>query len=427
MRKFLFNAFAISMALTTSLLTSCSNDDDPNGGDAAGTKNVALRIDLPTVGATRTVGAQIANGTTLTLSNGSVVFYANDGRITKKLSIVTSLPSPVPADTYSFDQMKQGVTISGLDNATASVAVVGNTDISSATGGENWEDWIKTDSIQAGSQTAEGTVNLYGASALKTPQTTGDPYQATISLQPTVARFEVASVKPGTDLSSFTVEGVYLENFYKEGAVDGGLQAIHVKGLTKTDAAMTDYSVTGAGLSPTWTGSIYDAGSWAINTTDNVPAANKVWGYYAFAHQRGSYTLAQADSVFQTDPNYQSANGGTVVPRIIIKLTHVALATGRTGNETNYDYYYGVTDASAGTTAGDKVWYATIKGFKFTPSGGTTPVEMKSILAGYVYATDPQFSISSSDLHPDPNTGTITADLQVVPITWRGTTLTPIL
>ncbi|MDR0891330.1 MAG: hypothetical protein LBN24_01810 [Mediterranea sp.] len=425
MKKFLAGAFAISMALATVTLAGCSNDEDLNAASADAGKSVFMKFDVKSMGGvTRGVSSPIASGTELTLTKATIVFYVGaDFRVTKTYSVTAdgTAGTGTGLGDFSFDQVKTGVTITGLDQATTNVSVVGNTAVNVQVGA-NWLNYIDGHVINAGTQSSEDKIGLYGKAALQpvTGTTGSNKYQATVSLAPITSRFEIPSVAAGDGLASFTVTGVYMEKFYQTAKLNGNVNVnasdplTSIKGLTTVAADMaSDYSVNSNPLAVNWNGSIFSTDQVGVTgTTATSPATGKVWGFYVFARPYTGTNMFAFNSDVKEDTygDATTAQYGTQVPRIIIELQDVV-----------------PTDPVNASIWAGKTWYATIGGFKYLDPSTNADTQMKSLVGGYVFSTPTDFSLKAGDLHSDPNPGTIDVTLTVSPMKWKTVPVTPIL
>ncbi|MDR0891153.1 MAG: hypothetical protein LBN24_00855 [Mediterranea sp.] len=421
MKKFLAGAFAACMALATVTLTGCSNDEDLNAASADAGKNVFMKFDVSRMnGSTRGVSAPIAAGTELTLTKATIVFYVGaDFRVTKTYTVTPdgTAGTGTGLGDYSFDEVKKGVTITGLDQATTHVSVVGNTAVNVAISA-NWSNYIDGHVLNAGTQSSEDKIGLYGKAELTA--TTDNHYTATVSLTPITSRFEIPSVAAGDGLASFKVTGVYMEKFYQTAKLNGNVNVntadplTSLKGLTTeaTDMA-NDYSVNSNPLAVNWEGPIFALDEVPVSgTTATPPATGKVWGFYVFARPytgTGMFDFS-SDVKETTYGDATTAQYGTQVPRIIIELQDVVPT-----NAEDADIWAG------------KTWYATIGGFKYANSSTGTDMQMISLVGGYVFSTPTDFSLKAGDLHENPNPGTIDVTLTVSPMAWKTQPVTPIL
>ncbi|MDR0893220.1 MAG: hypothetical protein LBN24_11505 [Mediterranea sp.] len=420
MKKLLVNALAVCMALATGTLTSCSNEEDTVSTD--GGKKVFMKFDLTKLsGATRGVSDPVAAGTALTLTKATIVFYVGtDFRVTETYTVTPAGTTGTGGDygDYSFDQVKAGVEITGLDQATTNVSVVGNTAVNVAMG-QHWSNYIDGHLINAGTQTGTGSIALYGKTALVQEQ--DGTYTADVTLAPIAARFEIPNVSAGNGLKSFTLKGIYMDKFYQTAKLNGNVNVnatdpiTTLKGLTTVGTDLSnDYTTTGNPLAVNWQDNLFVTGQnvGVTETTPGSPGAGKVWGFYVFARPYSGSNMFGFNTPYSesTYASAASATGGTQVPRIIFELGDVV-----------------PTDPSSESSYAGKTWYATISGFTYLDLSTTTQVPVQSIVGGYVFSTPTSFSLTLGDLHPNPNPGKIDVSLTVTPMTWRTLEVTPVL
>ncbi|MDR0962607.1 MAG: hypothetical protein LBM62_08655 [Mediterranea sp.] len=388
--KNLIKSLCVTAAvLTAGMFIGCSNDDNQINvsGD---TQKVTLKLNIPTMAQTRTAGAAINAGKELTLNKVTLVFTNAGGTVTAAFA--------APGD-YTVEELQKGITVK-VSGDSKKVYAVANTNVTPVVG-TNFQalvadkDATGGNGLAAGTQLGEGVINIFGVADIVAASGKSADAIAKDTIAPTVARFEVTDLTADGMFESFDVEGVYMDGFYKNASISGTLG--DVKQLTKVAAQMdVDYVNE-------WAGAIFDKGSWSsgapIGGTAQVAAPTEgVWGYYVFAQP------------YKGESFDFSSTTGSAVPRIIIKINNVKLKAG--SSQTDINYYEG------------KIWYVTAHSFNFNNKG--TDTEIGSIVGGYVIKTKAgSFKISESTVHEDPNVDTISVDVIVTPIVWKGIEVTP--
>lgn len=366
----------LSLVIATLLLvgfSNCSNDDEPAVDNPAETKSVFLKIS--NAPSSRAVGPAEAHDTEVEFISGNLYFTTAAGAILKHFSIGAETD-----DTYTVENLKTGQTIENLPGNVTNVYVVGNTPELSTTGTISTVQEKPIDVANQVQTADRNVVNLYGASTLTLTTAGGgsegrDLYEADVTLNPTVARIQLADIKSGGTITAFTVDAIYIDNYYAQAEVGGEIIAPLVDNgpdANLFDSSHATYAYTGDAVN-----AIHDiVGNPAVAAT--APAtgfilkpASGVWGYNLFAESAGSD-----------------------VPRIIIKLSGVT-ATGMT-----------FTDPQ----------FITIKGFK-----GVTKIEAGKVYTIGVIDDGPaykEWEFTEENLSPIPNQKAIDVNVAVTLAKW---------
>lgn len=360
--------YAILMATAIVLgFSSCSSDDENGGGtDNGQPKSVYLKIASDP--ATYSEGPSVTNDATVGFSSGELFFVNGSGAILGHYTISTGATSATNINIG--DITSTGTTLSNLSGGISAVHIVGNVPpgITLPTTGNI--STVKAQVLGVATQSDITKVNLYGDNALTL--VSGNQYTTTVTLKPTVARIELANIKAGGVITGFEVEGIFIDNYYKEGKVDGSLGALVSNGTTPaifTDGS-TEYPTA---LKP----AIYDWYSTALATTGGVVApATGVWNYNVFA-----------------------TTAGSTVPRIIIRLKNF-------------------TTSNSSTISSPQ--FVSIKGLK---ENGTS---LSAIKAGEIYSiTAGVLQIDETVITPNPNQSTIDVEVKVELAKWKVVDVTP--
>lgn len=384
--KFKYFSLAIAALLMVGF-ASCSSDDEPAiGVEENKTVSVTLKIDLGAT--TRAEVAPIGADVKATFTTADVYFTTAQGAILKYCT--------VGKDVTGFDKLDittsgTGVTVTGLPGNTTQVYVFGNTPagVSLPTNGPISK--VKATAISLLSQKDIGNVNLYGTSGLTlvTEGNIGDAtnakYSANVQIKPTVARIELDQMEAEHNLLSFSVVGIFVDNYYQEGNVDGTVSATlsgtgnNLVAISQTAdhyARSTDnkYTEALAGVNHDW----YET----VKPTEDLiakPSGTYVWGYNLFGKTETS-----------------------AVPRIVIRIKDVV-----------------TNDESAISFAGQD-WFLTIKGFK----NKTGSAAIDKIEPGNVYKIS-GLKFCGTNLSPAPNlvAKDITVTVEVLP--WGIVEMTP--
>ncbi|GAB6010398.1 hypothetical protein [Dysgonomonas reticulitermitis] len=375
--KFKYLALMVSVALLAGF-SSCSNDDVP-AENAGGTKNLFLKIS--SAPATKAEGAVQAAAPVV--FNDGVLYFTSSGNIEAQYTISSA---PTSGSNINITTLTgAGETIENLPNSVDHVYVVGNvpTTVSLPASGSILA--VQQAVLVVATQGTISNVSLYGDDATSLLTAGGgasgnDLYEANITLAPVVARIELADITSSGDIVSYKVAGIFVDNYYSQGEVDGLVAATNLvnNGMdpTKFSDGTSEYPTA---LKP----SIYDWYPTALTPSSNVVApatAGQVWGYNVFA-----------------------AAAGSSVPRIIIRLEDVMLSSGA---------------PTSGSTQ-----FITISGYKDASS-----VALTSFEAGKVYTLSAGTLIfDENDIDPVPNSNLIDVKVTVTLTNWTVVPVTPVI
>lgn len=369
---------------------SCSSDDDATKGvEVTATKSVVLKLSNgPTVLSEGESQGADTNDTPVVFTNGIIYFTSEVGAIMKHFTISAAATNvndaTDPGTNINLGELTgaSGVTFNSLPGNITDVYIVGNypTDSPTPLPTSGPISGVRNHVLKVENQVDFKYVNLYGTSALTAPTSPATLYKATVNLAPTVARVELDELKGHTNFKSFSVEGLFVDNYYSQAAVNGVVNDDFLK--NNESASKTGDVVFKNGTSgyypATLTPSIYD---WY--TTDKPmystvatavsseplakPADGKVWGYNLFANN-------------------------SVAPRIVIRLNS---AIAKDGTEVTF------ADPQ----------FLTIKSFK-NASGTITTIQ-----PGHIYKIS-NLLFKGTDLKPAPYMDPIEVEVKVTLATW---------
>lgn len=377
-----------SLAIAALLLVgfaSCSSDDDTmKGVEEDETISVVLKLDLgPT---TRAEVAPIdpdAQGSTMAQFNdGHLYFTTAQGAIVKHYTITTTATGNA---NIMLSTLTDGAEIKDLPANTKHVYVFGNTPTAAdlpVTGPINT---VLAKTINLPTQSDITNVNLYGNKEIITETTGGTivpplnaKYSVTVAIKPTIARLELGKITGIHNITSFSVEGIFIDNYYNKANVDGVVDPSYLAPLT---TLVSDYDRSTSGkYTVALDGVNHDWYATLLNSDTKVvtPAtAGMVWGYNLFANN-------------------------SAVPRMVIRMKNVEVST---------------PDISFPDTQ-----YVTIKGF--TNSAGDAPIT--AFQPGYVYRIV-DLNFHGVNLSTDPNLADkdVTVKVEVTP--WTVQVIKPVL
>jgi hypothetical protein len=375
------------------MFTGCSSDDDVIKGNGNGTQNVYLKINLPAMGSanSRVISDHIKGGDNLQIASLQLAFTDANNRV---MLAKTLTAAELAKETAANDS----VEINNVSSEATKVFAIANSNVTIADGSIFTTDNI---AIAAGDESDADAINIYGKGDIVEQGKDGHSY-ADITVYPTVSRFEVTDVTADGIFESFDVTGVYVDSFYVSARVNGDFLASAgdaVKDVT------TDNSKLGTEYDPTWEGAIYNEGTWSTASGTAVAGVSKVWGYYVFATPRTN----NDDFDFSKDP---VAGTSSAAPRIILKIENIKVDPTKGSAEQIAEYE-------------GKPWYVTAKSFTRT-EGGTLTTPINSIVSGYVISTaSGMFKVNEKNVHPNPNVGDVTVDVNITPLKWKGIEVVP--
>lgn len=368
--------YAILMAVAIVLgFSSCSSDDENGGGtDNSQLKSVFLKISNGPV--TYSEGGSVVDDSAVTFTDGQLFFVNGSGAILDKYTISSAATAGNNINMADITT-GTGVSLSNLNGGILAVHIIGNvpTGVDLTNGGINTNiDQVKATALSVTTQGDITDVSLYGTKTLT--YVSGVQYKAEVDLKPIVARIELKGISAGGAIDGFQVDGIFVDNYYPQGRIDGTITSTPVNNGTTPatfigDNTSSEYPAT---LNP----SIYDWYASGMPTVSKVaaPTGDKVWGYNLFA-----------------------TTAGSAVARIVIRLS----------NFTTND----------GSTIGDPQ-FVTIKGMK----DGVTP--LTAIKAGEVYSiAENALVINEKVVTPNPNQSTIDVEVKVTLAKWKVIAITP--
>ena len=344
MTKQLEHLFLISVILLiTTFLNGCVSEYCllPHSGDDNGEGiNISIRViqqsDAPD---SRGVSRPICDSEQLMLNTGDLYFVTSTGITIKHYSIVAGNILDIDNRKVGVERLIDGVTLPAMSNNIARVVIIGNYDRNPAlpTVGNVNGNTLLGRSIDIITQHNALNVNLRncpttlisGRTELNgTLFNTGEVavngnriFATTVHLTPTVARFEIADITGTGSIASFGVEGIFIDNYFRNATIsgtptswvsNGDVAARFVRGSTQyptqLEGAIFDWYENGRPsvnrvVAPDGTDSWTCEVEGCSNIHTNVP---NVWGYQLFA------------------------TGTTATPNIVIRLRDVVLQDGRT-------------------------------------------------------------------------------------------------
>jgi len=364
-----------AMMLAAMAFVSCSNDDETITTPTVKGGSYDLSINLlrePTVRASFGMDTEEQAGVYAPITNVNIFVADNTGKIYARkkhtfpsVTTPTGTPPAASADIYSEE-------FKGIDASAKIVYVVANsdTDFSGSTYA-NLSD-VKAVSYTFDSQNTTrnaGKVLLDGSATATTTNTFdngSEKFEASVVVQPALARIEIKGVSKSADtdntISSFVVDKVFINKYFNAMALTTGVGTSSVVNM------------------------IYDTDS------PSYPTANLV------ATSVSDGVVVIEDGVTISSSKFAAFNFFTgEMPHILVKLKNITY-----------------TGTNTGLTEG----WISIKTFKASGTAVSTSVK------GTVYSVE-NIEFKNTDIGPDPYTKNInlTANIKVLP--WVGVVLTP--
>lgn len=370
--KFRYLTFlAVSLFLG---FTSCSNDEATGGEENNEPKSLFLKIsngDITTYG----TGPTVVDNADIDFSGGIIYFVNSDGMILKHYTLTVNATSET---NINFSDIQDGTTIENLPGSVSSVYVVGNYTGSPSLATSGNISAVTNKVLTVASQHDIENVNLYGTNTIvAVGSTEPNKYTCAINLRPTVARIELTDITASGVITSFKVDGIFIDNYYSQATINSTLEIENLQdnGTTSGDF-MGGSTVYPASLTP----AIYDYYTSPLESASKVVALadDDVWRYSLFAKTIGSE-----------------------IPRIIIRLSEIE-----------------TTPESDITISGTR--FITIRGFK---SGSTSLSVIKSGEIYNIGAGDLVFD--ESNLAITPNEAKIEVEVTIALAKWKVVPITP--
>ena len=339
MKKFFLTTILLATALMFSI-TSCISESDlqpPIPIDPDTERSVLLRVVQPA--ATRGVSRPIQDNEPLALRTGDLYLVFQTGVISHHFQIVAADAGVTYLTAANLENriihrnlLDAGVSLPGIPGTVTSVVMVGNHQGATALPtvgspvsavGSRVLDIISQHDAQGNTV----GVNLFGEDDLTPlldgadqPVLSDDGYPiftASVLLRPTVARFEIADITAAGNITAFTIDGIFLDGFYRTMAIDGTL----ANNATQFTAGVTPASFTNTAYGfdtnftvhdwrtgQNWTGRmdsslVVRAGgesTWHCSVANASLTRNNVWGYQVFARSHAhTHTVAPPNIVIR--------------------------------------------------------------------------------------------------------------------------------
>ena len=377
MKKIKQSIFMVAALLLS--LSSCDSDDIPII-DTSDYKTLSLRISSDV--ATRGISESVPDGTPVVFNTGTLFLVNSDGIIVQHFNIVPRGQATVGSNISRADFDSQ-VTIDNVPGQVVEAVVVANTAGNNTAGSINAVGERILDIVTQHDVT---NVNLFGRANFQPtgfvhPISGNNVHETNILLRPTVARFEISDITGVGQIESFTIEGIFIDKFYRQAQVAGSILTTADNFISNGQDA--DLFVYGSTAYPSaLTPAIFDWGTWqgsrSTSLTITPDNAGNVWAYQLFA---------------QVDANEDA----TTVPHIVIRMNNVTLRDG---------------------TVIQGARFLTIRGILAQNSA------LQGIRAGTVYRFPAgEIVFSERDLSPRPNENVLDARVAISLANWNEETM----
>jgi hypothetical protein len=269
-----------------------------------------------------------------------------------------------------------GATIEGVPGHSMAAYVIGNrpsdVNITPAVGMNL--NTLKEIAVNFSTQSNIENVTLFGGDTIKN-ENPGPGLVAKFDLAPVVARIEIEKISSTatSDIASFNVEGIFINNYY---------ESIMLKGFTSVDATKngnkTDF-VGGSAAYPTGIGTLYDYRTTEGESLGTASGSNAyvptsgVWAYNLLA------------------PTSTTSSKVLTAPHIVIPISNI---------ETKSGMKY------------DDIWYLTVAGLVCNGE------KIDHLEPGKIYSIS-DISFSHTNIQPKPEMETIDVTVAVTLVKWE--------
>jgi hypothetical protein len=348
-----------------------------NGNGNSDLKSVNLKL-VSKMSSTRAESNSVNNGESVVFNGGFLLFASEQYNITKVVAITATNSSANTDTEIDINLLTQtdGAEISNVPGHSKHAYVIGNlpASISNPRTGESLAA-LKKMMVQYSSQDNISNATLFGGEEITLDALTSK-YVAKFELAPLVARIEIGKIESAvnSDITSFAVDGIFINNYYESISLAGDAPAIAIKNTQTTDFTFpsTAYPASTEGILVDYKGGSASSLGTSSNGYSYTPSAGKnVWAYNLLAPKTGSSALT--------------------APHIVIRLSNIL-----TTNSVEYK----------------DVWYLTVSGLKV----GSKKVDY--LEPGKVYSIK-NITFSHSNIQPEPEMKTMDVSVEVKLVEWE--------
>lgn len=355
-----FKSMMIALFAMATAFASCSKDDNENNLQNGTTRSVQIKIKQAIDPTSRAVGDQVANATPVTFASGKLLFANGGNKITMIVDIVAG------ANAYESGEVgiealeaTNGAWITGVPATSTQVCFIGNVP-SGVTIAVN-DDVTALEATVTSQWKTDGSVDnvtIWGDKALTKcteDNADGDKYEAAFTAKPIVGRFEIGAITPGGDIDAYRIEGIFIDDYYNEMAINGTAIAADLQ-HNYSDKAKYTLDAIGSSYTTAMLGRVFDYNATGL-TIPNRPeeGIKEAWAYNLLAPTSASPAM----------------------PKIIIRLDGIKVK----GEDWSGPQFL------------------TIKNFYSDPAGDKTLIT--KLEQGNIYVI-PNITFTESDLTPEP-------------------------
>lgn len=367
------------MCAFAATFTACSNENNENNEVSKDTKSVFMKLELPAV--TKAVGPAVTGAAQV--NNLSIYFH--DGANIVKFVSVTSTTTP------NLTALTNGAQIADVPATATQVTIYANVPTAVGLPIAGTLASVKAKEVEMVSQNVITNVVLKSADENLTTYTGGsapvwasgiqnnDKY-AEVEIAPAVARVEIEGIQTSSPkIATFTLKGIYLNNFSEKFSLAGASSALTNYGATAAAYAQGQglYTVANNGI-------LYDEMTSAASGTPlGVAAGASNFWTYQVAPNAGTTANSQLQLVFKMDNVTATALSGITFP------------------------------------TGDL--FLTVRGFRDAGTNALVTIE-----PGKIYTiSKSNFDFDETNLNPIPNTNAVGVWLKVTVKNWQVVAVKP--
>lgn len=379
------------MALVALLCVSCSNDPEiPEKND----NGIDVTLSITTNPLTKALETnQVGVSAPIDPAKEFIVYFMDEsGNTVTAYKLTDTQISAIQPSTVGA-----GVKFTNLDPSVVSVYVVANvpsgTLPATAPGTSLTDINGKVQNIsEQQTANAASVVLANTGKTVKTGFTQGDnasngnaQFTVAVELTPIVSRIQIKKVSVDTDktITSFTLAGIYIDNFYQKMTIGGAFTGITDNDIVKA----TDKTTFAASNALYSTTNLYDEDKTDGLVQDPFVATKpQVYGYQFFPTKK------------------TNATDLSKVPYIILKLTNVKKS-----------------DTATRDISEKETYYIAVKAYKTTDA---TPATITEFLPGQIY-TIANIPVSEKNIVTDPTKSLINVTVNVTVAKWTDKALNP--
>ena len=237
--------FLLCAIVLVASLTSCISDSHLDNNGTPTYDNIALTLRIVQQSDTRGVSRPIPDDEQLILRTGDLFLVNAAGTIIQHYAIVDGATATCfdtriinrtdLGDGTGSDVNTSGITLPAVPGNVTEVVIIGNTSNNPTQGYIN-SNAIGGRLIDVVTQYDAWHVNLFGSDGLERSNplrlhNNNRIYTANVFLEPSVARVELGSIIAASDIASFSLEGIFVNNYYRHARINRTLLTDWVNNL----------------------------------------------------------------------------------------------------------------------------------------------------------------------------------------------------